>query len=58
MESSQAFPETVEHICIVTYNPRISFLDTDSREKKTFGHTNSYTQMPIAALFIIVKTRK
>lgn len=43
---------------VVTYNPTIPFFDIYSREKKTFGPTNSYTWMPIAALFTIVKIRK
>lgn len=42
---------------MVTYDSRIPALGIYSTENKTFGDTNSYRWIHIAALFIIVKTR-
>ena len=43
---------------LLPYNPAISLLSIYPNELKTYVHTDTYTQMFIAALFIIAKTWK
>ena len=54
VEDSLAVSYKTEHT--VTYDPAVKFLGIYPKELKTYIHRNTYTQMFIAALFIVAKT--